>query len=85
MFSCNWICCISGTMDYSSDDEVPVEAPLNPALPAFVVVPTRLWQNKTVTIYSDDNIPLAEGLIRNPRSSLVSDTLVPLGDSVVVV
>ena len=72
-------------MDYVSDDEVPVEVPVNPDLPDFVVVPSRQWQNKTVTIYSDDNIPLAEGLIRNPRSSLVSDTVGPLGDSVVVV
>ena len=50
-----------------------------------MVVPPRLWQNKTVTIYSDDNIPLAEGLVRNPRTSLVSDSVGPLGDSVVVV
>ncbi|KAG0574851.1 hypothetical protein KC19_VG296900 [Ceratodon purpureus] len=72
-------------MDYVSDDEVPVEVPVNSDLPDFVVVPSKLWQNKTVTIYSDDNIPLAEGLIRNPRSSLVSDTVGPLDNSVVVV
>ena len=72
-------------MDYSSDDEVPVEAPVNPDLPDFLVVPSRLWQNKSVTIYNSDSIPLAEGLIRNPRTSLVTDSVGPLGDSVVVV
>ena len=74
-----------GIMDYSSDDEVPVEALVNPDLPDFVVVPSKLWQNKTVTIYSDNNIPLAQGLIRNPRSSLVTDSVGPLGVLVVVV
>ena len=72
-------------MDYSSDEDSPVDAPLNPDIPDFLVIPPRLWMGRTVSLHNSDGVRIAEGLVRNLRFSAISDSSGPLGDSLVVV
>ena len=72
-------------MDNSSDDDSPIVAPVNPDIPDFLVIPPRLWMGKTVSLHDADGVRIAEGLVRNLRSSAIVDSSGPLGDSLVVV
>ena len=72
-------------MDLSSDDEALVDAPVNPDLPDFLVIPPRLWVGKIVSLYNDSGLLIAEGLVRNLRSSAIVGSSGPLSDSQVVV
>jgi hypothetical protein len=72
-------------MDFSSDDEALVDALVNPDLPDFLVIPPRLWVGKTVSLHNDCGLLIAEGLVRNLRSSAIVGSSGPLSDSQVVV
>ena len=72
-------------MDFSSNDEALVDAPVNPDLPKFLVIPPRLWMGKTVFLHNDSGLLIAERLVRNLRSSAIVGSSGPLSDSQVVV
>lgn len=61
------------------------EVPLNPDVPEFVVIPPRHWVGRTVTLHNTMGDCIAEGLVRNLRSSALVGSLSPLDDSQVVV
>ena len=72
-------------MNSSFEDDAHVEAPINPDLPEFLVIPPRLWVGKTVSLHNASGVRIAEGLVRNLRSSAIVGSSCPLGDSLVVV
>ena len=72
-------------MDFSGEDEGHVNAPLNPNLPEFLVIPPRLWVGKTVSLHNGSGVCIAEGLIRNLRSNAIVGLASPFGDSQVFV
>ena len=72
-------------MDSSSEEDSFVQGPMNPDIPEFQVVPTRLWMGRSVSLHDSDGLRIAEGLLQNLRSSAISDSDGPLGDSVIVV
>ena len=72
-------------MDLSSDDEALIDVPVNPDLPDFLVIPARLWVGKTISLHNDSDLLIAEGWIRNLRSSAIVGSSGPLSDLQVVV
>ena len=72
-------------MDFSGEDEGHVNAPPNPDLPEFLVIPPRLWVGKTVSLHNGSGVCIAEGLVRNLRSNAIVGSGGPLGDSQVFV
>ena len=72
-------------MDFSGEDEGYVNAPVNPELPEFLVIPPRLWVGKTVSLHNGSGVCIAEGLVRNLRSNAIVGSAGPLGDSQVFV
>ena len=72
-------------MSSSSEDESSVVAPVDPDVPEFNVIPRRLWEGRTVSLHNGSGVRIAEGLLRNPRSSAILGSSRPLGDSQVVV
>ena len=50
-------------MDFSGEDEGHVNAPPNPDLPEFLVIPPRLWVGKTVSLHNGSGVCIAEGLV----------------------
>ena len=72
-------------MDFSGEDKRHVNAPVNPDLPEFLVIPPRLWVEKTVLLHNGSGVRIAEGLVRNLRSNAIVGLAGPLGDSQVFV
>ena len=72
-------------MDLSAKDEGHVNAPMNPNLPEFLVIPPRLWVWKTVSLHNGSGVCIAEGLDRNLQSNAIVGSLGPLSDSQVIV
>ena len=72
-------------MDLSKEDEGHVNAPMNPKLPEFLVIPPRLWVEKTVSLHNGSGVCIAQGLVRNLRSNAIVGLAGPLGDSQVFV
>ena len=68
-------------MDSSSKDEGYVNAPMNPDLPEFFVIPPRLWVGKTILHHNGSSVYIAEGLVRNLHSNAIVGSSGPLGDS----
>ena len=66
-------------MDFSGEDEGHVNAPVNPDLPEFLVIPPRLWVGKTVSLHNGSGVRIAEGLVRNLRSNAIVGSAGPLG------
>ena len=58
-------------MDLSGEDEGHVNAPVNPDLPEFLVIPPHLWVGKTVSLHNGSGVCIAEGLVRNLRSNAI--------------
>ena len=50
-------------MDFSEEDEGHLNAPVNPDLPKFLVIPPRLWIRKTVSLHNGTGVCIAEGLV----------------------
>ena len=65
-------------MDFSGEDEGHVNAPVNPDLPEFLVIPPRLWVGKTISLYNGSGVCIAEGLVQNLRSNAIVGSPVPL-------
>ena len=72
-------------MDLSREDEGHVNAPVNPDLLEFLVIPPRLWVGKTVSLHNGSGVCIAEGLIQNLRSNAIVGSAGPLNDSQVSV
>ena len=72
-------------MDLSEEDEGHVNAPVNPDLPEFLVIPPRLWVGKTVSLHNGTGVCIVEGLVRTLRSNAILGSTGPLGDSQVFV
>ena len=72
-------------MDFSREDEGHINAPVNPDLPEFLVIPPRLWVGKTVSLHNGSGVCIAEGLVQNLRSNTIVGSAGPLGDSQVFV
>ena len=72
-------------MDLSREDEGHVNAPVNPDLPEFLVIPPRLWVGKTVSLHNGTCVCIVEGFVRNLRSNAIVGLADPLGDSQVFV
>ena len=72
-------------MDFSGEDEGHINAPVNPDLSEFLVIPLRLWVGKTVLLHNGSGVCIAEGLVRNLRSNAIVGSAGPLGDSQVFV
>ena len=68
-------------MDFSGEDEGHVNAPVNPNLPEFLVIPPCLSVGKTVSLHNGSGVRIAEGLVRNLRSNAIVGSAGPLGDS----
>ena len=68
-------------MDLSGEDEGHVNAPVNPDLPEFLVIPPCLWVGKTVSLHNGSGVCIAEGLVQNLRSNAIVGSAGPLGDS----
>ena len=68
-------------MDFSGEDEGHVNAPVNPDLPEFLVIPPRLWVGKTVLLHNGSGVRIAEGLVQNSQSNAIVGSAGPLGDS----
>ena len=47
-------------MDFSGEDEGHVNAPVNPDLPEFLVIPLCLWVGKTVSLHNSSGVCIAE-------------------------
>ena len=50
-------------MDFSGEDEGHINAPPNPDLLEFLVIPPRLWVGKTVSLHNGSGVCIAEGLV----------------------
>ena len=50
-------------MDFSGEDKGHVNAPVNPDLPKFLVIPLRLWVGKIVSLHNGSGVYIAEGLV----------------------
>ena len=72
-------------MDFSGEDKGHVNAPVNPDLPEFLVIPPHLWVGKTVSLHNGSSVCIAEGLVRNLRSNAIVGSAGPLGNSQVFV
>ena len=72
-------------MDLSKEDEGHVNALLNPDLPEFLVIPSRLWVGKTVSLHNGSGVYIAKGLVQNLQSNAIVGLVSPLGDSQVFV
>ena len=72
-------------MDLSGEDEGQFNAPVNPDLPEFLMIPSRLWVGKTVSLHNGSGVCIAEELVRNLRSNAIVGSASPLGDSQVFV
>ena len=65
-------------MDLSGEDEGHVNAPVNPDLPEFLVIPPRLWVGKTVSLHNGSGVCIAEGLVQILRSNAIVGLARPL-------
>ena len=72
-------------MDLSGEDEGHVNAPVNPDLLEFLVIPPRLWVGKTVSLHNGSGVCIAEGLVQNLQSNAIVGSVGQLGDSQVFV
>ena len=72
-------------MDLSGEGEGHVNAPVNPDLPEFLVIPPCLWVWKTISLHNGSGVYIAEGLVRNLQSNAIVGSAGPLGDSQVFV
>ena len=72
-------------MDLSGEDKGHVNAPVNPDLPEFLVIPPRLWIGKTVSLHNCSGVCIAKGLVRNLLSNAIVGSASLLGDSQVLV
>ena len=72
-------------MDFSGEDKGHVNAPVNPDLPEFLVIPPHLWVGKTVSLHNGSGVCIVEGLVRNLQSNAIEGSASPLGDSQVFV
>ena len=72
-------------MDFSEEDEEHVNAPVNPDLSEFLVIPPHLWVGKTISLHNGSGVCIAEGLVRNLQSNAIVGSAGPLGDSQVFV
>ena len=72
-------------MDLSREDEGHVNAPVNPDLPEFLVIPLCLWVGKTLSLHNSSNVCIAEGLVQNLQSNAIVGSSSPLDDSQVFV
>ena len=72
-------------MDLSLEDDRHVNASVNPDLPEFLVIPPRLWVEKTVLLHNGSGVCIAEGLVPNLRSNAIVGSSGPFGDSQVFV
>ena len=52
-------------MDLSGEDKGHVNAPVNPDLPKFLVIPLRLWVGKTISLHTGSGVCIGEGLVQN--------------------
>ena len=68
-------------MDFSGEDKGHVNAPVNPDLPEFLVIPPRFWVGKTASLHNGSGVRIAEGFVRNLRSNAIMGSDSPLGDS----
>ena len=50
-------------MDLTGEDKGHVNAPVNPDLPEFLVIPSRLWVGKTVSLHNSSGVCIVEGLV----------------------
>ena len=50
-------------MDLFEEDEGHVNAPVNPDLPEFLVIPPCLWVGKTISLHNGSGVCIAEGLV----------------------
>ena len=67
-------------MDLSAEDKGHVNAPVNPDLPKFLVIPPRLWVGKTISLHNGSSICIVEGLVQNLRSNAIVGSLGPLSN-----
>ena len=72
-------------MDLSGEDERHVNAPVNVDLPKLLMIPPRLWVEKTVLLHNGSGVCIAKGLVQNLRSNAIVGSAGPLGDSQVFV
>ena len=72
-------------MDLFGEDEGHVNAPVNPDLPEFLMIPPRLWVGKTVSLQNGSGVYIAEGLVQNLQSNAIVGSASPLSDSQVFV
>ena len=72
-------------MSSSSEEGVLVLGPLNPDVPQFEVIPRRKWDSQCVALHNSDDVKIAEGLLRNIRSSAMEGFSGPLDELDVVV
>ena len=68
-------------MDFFGEDKGHVNAPVNPNLPEFLVIPPRRWVGKTVSLHNGSGVCIAQGLVRNLRSNAIVGSTGPLGNS----
>ena len=72
-------------MDLSAEDEGHINAPVNPDLPEFLVIPPRLWVGKTISLHNGSGVCVTEGLVQNLQSNAVEGLLGLLSNSQVFV
>ena len=72
-------------MSSSSEEGVAVLGPPNLDVPQFEVLPRRKWDSQCVALHNSDDVKIAEGLLRNIRSSALAGSSGPLDELDVVV
>ena len=50
-------------MDISAEDKGHVNAPVNPDLPEFLVIPLYLWVGKTALLHNGSGVCIVEELV----------------------
>ena len=68
-------------MDLSSEDKRHINALMNPNLLEFLVIPPRLWVEKTVVLHNGNGVCITKGLVRNLHSNAIVGLSCPLSDS----
>ena len=72
-------------MDLSVEDKGHINAPVNPDLPEFLVIPPHLWVGKTVSLHNGSGVCIAEGLVQNLRPNAIVKSSSSLGNSQIFV
>ena len=77
----------NGSFQWSSSDDEDTHEVSSEAgtIPDCEGIPRRLWMTKVVTVHSDDDVPVVEGICYSINSDLVLDCNGPMGDSHVAV